>query len=48
MPLMENSNLLFYSCHIELAILENICIFADYFDKKQAQNQLFSEIASSR
>ena len=34
MPIMENSSLLFTSCHLELVILENSRIFASYFDKK--------------
>ena len=35
-PVMENSCLLFCSCHQELVILKNSRIFASYFDKKQA------------
>ena len=48
MPVMENSHLLFFSCHLELAISENSGVFACYFHIYQAKYQLFTEITSSR
>ena len=49
MPFMENSSLLFSSCHLDLDILENSEFFACYFEIQQAKkNQLFSEITNSR
>ena len=36
MPVTENSSLLFYSCHLQLVILENTLFFACYLSNQQA------------
>ena len=43
-PVMENSCLLFSSCHQELVVLENSQLFACYYLYK---NRLFSKSTSS-